>query len=99
MEEDVITFAGYITTGTIENIERIDGAIKKHAEHWDLDRIAKVDLAILRVSVYALLLRDDIPATVTIDEAVEIAKQFGGDDSYKFVNGVLDSIRKSRGES
>jgi transcription antitermination protein NusB len=99
IEEDVLTFARYITAGTIENIEQIDGAIKQSAEHWDLDRIGKVDLAILRVSVYALLLRQDIPATVTIDEAIEIAKQFGGDDSYKFVNGVLDSIRKGRGES
>ncbi len=97
--EDILPFAGHVVAGTIENIERIDAAIKKNAEHWDIDRIGKVDLAILRISVYALLFQPDIPAMVTIDEAVEIAKQFGGPDSYKFINGILDSIRKNRGES
>ena len=94
---DVLAFAGHIVAGTIENIDVIDSIIKKHAEHWDIDRIAKVDLAILRMSTYALLFQPDIPATVTIDEAVEIAKQFGGSESYKFVNGILDSVPKGGG--
>jgi transcription antitermination protein NusB len=97
--EDVLSFAAGIAAGTIENIDLIDNVIKKNAEHWDIDRIAKVDLAILRISAYALLLQPDIPATVTINEAVEIAKKYGGGESYKFVNGILDSIRKDRGES
>jgi N utilization substance protein B len=94
---EVLSFAGLIASGTIENIDRINETIKQHTEHWDMDRIARVDLAILRISIYALLFQPEIPATVTIDEAIEIAKQFGGDDSYKFVNGVLDSVRKARG--
>ena len=95
--EDILAFAGLIVAGTLENIDRIDAAITKHTEHWDIGRISKVDLAILRISVYALLFQPEIPVTVTIDEAVEIAKRFGGGDSYKFINGVLDSIH--RGES
>jgi len=98
VEDDILAFAASIAAGTIENIELIDDVIRKHAEHWDMDRISKVDLAILRISAYALLHQPDIPATVTINEAVEIAKQFSGNDSYKFVNGILDSIRKERSE-
>ena len=99
IDDDILAFAAGITAGTIENIDRIDEVIKKNAEHWDMDRIAKVDLAILRISAYAILFQPDIPATVTINEAVEIAKQFGGNDSYKFINGILDSIRRERSES
>jgi N utilization substance protein B len=55
-----------------------------------------VDLAILRISVYCLLFQADIPPSVTIDEAIDIAKEFGTDDSYRFINGVLDGIRKQR---
>lgn len=65
-------------------------------KNWDIERIAKVDLAILRTSIYALQFNKEIPATVTIDEAIEIAKQFGSDDSYKFINGILDSVRKGQ---
>ena len=81
-------------TGTIENQADIDRAISEHLEHWDFSRLARVDLAILRISVYCLLYQANIPPTVTIDEAIDIAKEFGSDDSYRFVNGVLDGIRK-----
>ncbi|MBN1685740.1 MAG: transcription antitermination factor NusB [Spirochaetales bacterium] len=96
---DVLAFAGHIVGGTIENIDRIDETIKNHTEHWDLDRIARVDLAILRTSIYALIFQPEIPPTVTIDEAIEIAKQFGSDESYKFINGVLDGVRKAGGKT
>ncbi len=90
------TFPRLLVAGTLENVEAIDKLIHDQLEHWDFTRVSKVDLAILRVSVYALVYQPDIPATVTIDEAIDIAKTFGADDSYKFVNGVLDGIRKSR---
>jgi len=93
----VLSFASFITAGTVENINHIDDVIRNHTEHWDIDRISRVDLAILRISIYALLYQPDIPATVTIDEAVEIAKKFGSDDSYRFVNGVLDSVNRAGG--
>jgi N utilization substance protein B len=81
-------------TGTIEEIDRIDAIIKKHLEHWAFERLRKVDLAILRVGCYSLLYQKDIPAGISIDEAIEIAKEYGSDDSYRFINGVLDGIQK-----
>jgi N utilization substance protein B len=92
---DALAFARHIITGTLEQIEVIDKKIADHLDHWDFGRLAKVDLAILRISAYCLIFQKDIPFTVTIDEAIDIAKEFGSDDSYRFVNGVLDGIRKS----
>jgi len=93
-DEELKTFAGLIVSGTIENIEVVDAAIKKHLEHWAFERLKKVDLAILRVSVYSLIYQSDIPAQITIDEAIEIAKEYGAEDSYRFINGVLDAVWK-----
>jgi N utilization substance protein B len=87
-------FARLLTAGTVERLADVDLAIRSQLEHWDFTRIARVDLAILRISVYCLLYRPDIPHSVTIDEAVDIAKEYSTDDSYRFVNGVLDGIRK-----
>ncbi|VDB00523.1 Transcription termination protein NusB [Olavius algarvensis spirochete endosymbiont] len=88
-------FASLLVIGTVENIESIDKRIKKHLEKWSFERLSKVDLANLRTSVYALIFLQDIPPSVTIDEAVEIAKAFGSDESYRFINGVLDGINKA----
>ncbi len=93
--EELLTFARLLIQGSLENITQIDKKISEHLEHWDITRLVKVDLALLRLGCYALLHQPQIPATVTIDEAVEIAKIFGSDDSYRFINGVLDGIRKS----
>ncbi len=93
-DDELKTFAGLIVSGTIENIESIDADIKKHLEHWAFERLKKVDLAILRVSVYSLIYQTDIPAQITIDEAIEIAKEYGAEDSYRFINGVLDAVWK-----
>ncbi|MBU0928772.1 MAG: transcription antitermination factor NusB [Spirochaetes bacterium] len=98
-DEELKTFAGLIVSGTIENIAAIDAAIKKHLEHWAFERLKKVDLAILRVSAYSLMFQSDIPAQITIDEAIEIAKEFGSEDSYRFINGVLDAVWKERGSA
>jgi len=92
--EDGIAFPRLIIAGTIEHIEEIDGHIKAHITNWDFDRLNKVDLAILRMSVYSLLFQTDLHPTIVIDEAIDISKEFGSDESYKFVNAVLDSIRK-----
>ena len=96
-DEELKTFAGLIVSGTIENIETVDAIIKKHLEHWAFERLKKVDLAILRVSVYSLLYQTEIPPQITIDEAIEIAKEYGAEDSYRFINGVLDAVWKERG--
>ncbi|MDC7227178.1 MAG: transcription antitermination factor NusB [Spirochaetales bacterium] len=92
--QTAVDFARLLAAGTVENIHIIDKTIKEHLVNWKFNRLSKVDLAILRISVYSLLYRDEIPQKVTIDEAVDIAKSYGNDESYKFVNGVLDSIRK-----
>jgi transcription antitermination protein NusB len=94
LDETTLAFARLLVQGVIEHLEGIDDYIKKQLKRWDFSRLNRVDLAILRVSVYAILFQNDIPKTVTIDEAIDIAKEFGTDDSYRFVNGVLDGIVK-----
>jgi len=93
--QESIDFGRLIARGTIENLSEVDRNITPPLEHWDFSRLNKVDQAILRISVYSLLFQKDIPASVTIDEAVDISKDFGTDDSYRFINGVLDGIRKN----
>ena len=80
--------------GTLENIQTVDSAIKSHIKNWNFDRISRIDLAILRLSVYGLLFQKDTDGKIIINEAVKLAQEFGGDDSYRFVNGVLDAIYK-----
>ena len=98
-DEELKTFAGLIVSGTIENIESIDAAIKRHLDHWAFERLKKVDLAILRVSAYSLMYQTDIAPQITIDEAIEIAKEYGAEDSFRLINGVLDAVWKERGAS
>jgi N utilization substance protein B len=85
-------FAGRLVSGVLANRERIDQSIKQSADNWKLARMAKVDLTILRMATYELLFCEDIPMNVSIDEAIEIGKRFGSDDSPTFINGVLDQV-------
>lgn len=94
---DTEAFARLLVAGTIEHVAEIDELIKKHLDSWEFSRINKVDLAILRISVYPLLYQKDLHPSIVINEAVDISKEFGSDDSYKFVNAVLDNIRKELG--
>lgn len=71
----------------------MDERITQHAENWDINRMAVVDRNILRLAIYEMLHRDDIPPVVSINEAVDIAKKFSTQDSGKFVNGILDKIK------
>jgi len=103
LDEPTATFSRLLVSGALENLEYVDGLIKKHLKNWDFSRLNKVDLAILRMSVYALAFQNDVPASIIIDEAIDISKEFGSDESYRFVNGVLDAVRKTldagKGES
>jgi len=92
--QDDFTFSTLLFLGTLENIEQIDNAIRAHLINWDFTRINKIDLSILRLSVYTLLFQTDMHPTIIIDEAIDIAKEFSLDESYKFINAVLDNIRK-----
>ena len=85
-------FARRLIAGVLEHRAEIDRRIEETAENWKLDRIAKVDLVILRLATYELLCCADIPVNVSIDEAIEIAKRFGAADSSTFINGILDKI-------
>ena len=89
------TFASLIIAGTISHIDEIDKLIENHlSASWSMERISRVALAILRTSVYEILFQNGAEAKIVIDEAVNIAKDFDTDDSYKFINAVLDKIGK-----
>ena len=95
LDSGIAGFSRLLITGTIENIKTVDTMIKNHLENWDISRLNRVDLAVLRMSVYTLMYQGDVPPSIVIDEAIGISKEYGTDDSYKFVNGVLDSIRRT----
>ncbi|MGD6841400.1 transcription antitermination factor NusB [Bacillus infantis] len=84
-----------LVTGVLENKEEIDNMIKQYLEKWKLERLATVDRNLLRQGVYELKYSKDVPANVVIDEAIEIAKIFGDDQSSRFINGVLSKVKDS----
>ncbi|PWU12925.1 MAG: transcription antitermination factor NusB [Verrucomicrobia bacterium] len=92
-EEEVRGFADPLIRGAVEHRDEADDVIKRHAKNWELHRIAAVDRNILRLAIYEMLHRDDIPPVVSINEAVDIAKKFSTQDSGKFVNGILDKVK------
>jgi N utilization substance protein B len=97
LEPDVLFFTRFLIAGTVEHWDEIDNVIEGQLRNWQFDRVGKVDLALLRISVFQLLFAKDIPPKVVIDEAIDISKRFSSDDSYRFINGVLDGLRKERG--
>lgn len=92
-EAAVQVFAEPLIRGTLEKLTEIDGRIQHYAKNWDLNRMAVVDRNVLRLAVYEMLYREDIPPVVSINEAVDIAKRFSTDESGRFVNGILDKIK------
>lgn len=95
LDEELAAYARLLIAGTIENIDAVDAAIKSQLQHWSFERLKRVDLAVLRIAAYSLLFQPDLPPQITIDEAIEIVKEYGADDSYRFVNGVLDAVWKN----
>ena len=94
MSETDKLFSDQLYEGVHAHTEEIDGVIESHAKDWSIGRIAKVDLSILRIAVYELLYESGIPEGATVNEAVELAKLFGGEKSAGFVNGILGAIIK-----
>lgn len=91
---EVRRFAEELILGVAENLERIDQVIEEHSTNWALDRMARVDLSLLRMATYELLFRPEIPTSVIINEAIEIGKRFGTKETPAFVNGILDKISR-----
>ncbi len=92
---DTIEDSNFVTDlvqGVQEKENEIDGLIVPAAPEWPIEQIAKIDKAILRIAVYELVIKRDVPPKVAINEAVELAKAFGGENSSKFINGVLGTI-------
>ena len=79
----------------VGKIEKLDEVLRNYSHNWDLHRIGVVERNVIRMAIYEILFRDDIPAVVSINEAVDIAKYFGNSESGRFVNGILDNLRKS----
>jgi len=92
LSEDNAAFARDLVSGVLQNKEQIDQHIKKFAPAWPLEQIPIVDRNILRLAIFEILLDNNVPVKVAINEAVELAKMFGSDNSSKFVNGVLGSV-------
>lgn len=90
---DFYAFAEELAWGVMQNKEACDDLIRKHAQNWTFSRIAKVDLSILRLAIYELLFRPDIPPIVSINEAIELSKIFSTPDSKRFINGILDRVK------
>ena len=92
--QNVREFAADLLRGTLEKLPEIDARLRTLADNWDFERLAVVDRNILRLALYEMLFRTEIPPVVSINEAIEIAKKFSSAESGKFVNGLLDRVKK-----
>jgi N utilization substance protein B len=90
---DVQSFATRLAKGVYKHIKEIDSIIERFSENWAMDRISIVDKNIMRSSIYEMLYEKEIPSNVSINEAIEIAKKYGTEDSSQFVNGILDRVK------
>jgi N utilization substance protein B len=99
LDDATAAFSRLLIRGTIENLPAVDDMIRSHLKNWDFSRLNRVDLALLRMSAYTLMYQSDVAPSIVIDEAIGISREYGTDDSYRFINGVLDSIRKTLQET
>ena len=96
--ESLRQFAATLVHGTISEIAQLDAIIEQHTQHWRLGRLAVIDRLILRMAVWELRHDAEAPPAVVLNEAIELARRFSSPDAVRFVNGVLDGIRKALGE-
>ncbi len=90
--EDITTFARQLVRGVLANREKLDAILSETSEHWKLDQMAKVDRVILRIAVYEIAIERKVPTKAAINESIELAKTFSGDDAGRFVNGILGKV-------
>ncbi|MCM8797435.1 MAG: transcription antitermination factor NusB [Candidatus Omnitrophica bacterium] len=96
MAKEMKDFTAQLVNGVMENISAIDKKISSYATNWQLERMAVVDRNVLRIGCFELVYREDIPPKVAINEAVELAKKYSGPEAGKFVNAILDKIKKEK---
>ena len=92
--DEAFQFAQELVQGTLDNREKIDDMIRGQADNWRLERMPPVDRNVLRLAIYEMLFETDTPKLVVVDEAIELAKKFGSEQSGRFVNGLLDGLLK-----
>jgi transcription antitermination protein NusB len=95
VSEETRTFANALMRGTIERVKEADELIAAHARNWRVERMAIIDRLVLRLAIYELLTEGDTPAKVIINEALELARTFSGEEPVPFINGILDAVRKT----
>ena len=88
-------YLDFLVTGSIENLEKIDEILKDNLENWTIERLSNIARNILRIATFEMLKSTDVPVNVVMDEAIELAKAFGDDQSSKFVNAVLSKVKTS----
>jgi len=95
LDTETSDFARMLIAGTVNHLSEVDSCIKGHlAPKWQFDRLNRVTVAILRISIFSLLYQKDMPVNVVIDQAIKISKEYGEDDAFKFINAMLDNISK-----
>lgn len=95
-EREAFLYAKRLVGGTLENLSKIDDWVREQAENWRIERMSTVDRNVLRLAVYELAFEEDVPKVVVLDEAIELAKKFGSEQSGAFVNGLLDALLRER---
>lgn len=99
LPKEYVPFAKRLVEGALAHVEEIDAIIGEHATNWSLDRMARTDRNILRMAIYEILHESDVPGSVSVNEAVELAKIYGDADSGKFVNGILGNVLRKHSSS
>lgn len=94
---EYFAFGEELIHGVIEHLPEIDGHIRTLAHNWEFERIARIDLAILRLAIFEMIFRKDIPPVVSINEAIDLSKQFSNADAKRFINGILDRLKDQLG--
>lgn len=92
--DDSKGFAVELIKGVISNIEELDQIIRRYSKNWKFERLSIIDKSILRLAIFEMIFKKDIPAVVTINECIELGKTFGGENSGQFINGILDAVNK-----
>lgn len=97
-DPNAVTFAREVVLGVVQNLQEIDGLIEAHSHNWRIDRMDRIDRNVLRLAIFELRFRDDIPRKVTLNEGIELGKTFGTEGSSAFINGLLDRVAVALGK-